>query len=135
MRKYLLKRLLKLNSFGGLKQKISNFVVKINFMSKELKTGIIAIIITAIFIWGYSFLKGQNLFDTNTRYFNVEYSNIAGLTKSSFVTINGLKVGKIVKISFNKNPDKRGELIVRFSVEKDFIFSKNILLFDMEVST
>jgi phospholipid/cholesterol/gamma-HCH transport system substrate-binding protein len=97
-------------------------------MSKELKTGIIAIIITAIFIWGYSFLKGQNLFDTNTRYFNVEYSNIAGLTKSSFVTINGLKVGKIDKISFNKNPDKKGELVVRFSVEKDFMFSKNSIV-------
>jgi len=128
VRKYLFKRLLKSNSFGGLKQKISNFVIKIKFMSKELKTGIIAIIITTIFIWGYSFLKGQNLFDTNTRYFNVEYSNIAGLTKSSFVTINGLKVGKIDKISFNKNPDKRGELIVRFSVEKDFMFSKNSIV-------
>jgi phospholipid/cholesterol/gamma-HCH transport system substrate-binding protein len=93
-------------------------------MSKELKTGIVAIIVIAIFIWGYNFLKGQNLFDTDTRYFNVEYANIAGLTKSSFVTINGLKVGKIDKIEFNQQPDKMGHLIVRFSVEKDFLFSK-----------
>ena len=97
-------------------------------MSKELKTGIVAIIVIAIFIWGYNFLKGQNLFDTDTRYFNVEYANIAGLTKSSFVTINGLKVGKIDKIEFNQQPDKMGHLIVRFSVEKDFLFSKNSIV-------
>jgi len=94
-------------------------------MSKELKTGIVAIIVIAIFIWGYNFLKGQNLFDTDTRYFKVEYANIAGLTKSSFVTINGLKVGKINKIEFNNESGKMGHLIVRFSVEKDFPFSKN----------
>lgn len=94
-------------------------------MSKELKTGIVAVIVIAIFIWGYNFLKGQNLFDTDTRYFNVEYANIAGLTKSSFVTINGLKVGKIDEIEFNQEPHKMGHLIVRFSVEKDFMFSKN----------
>ena len=77
-------------------------------MSKELKTGIVAIVVIAIFIWGYNFLKGQNLFDTNTRYFNVEYANIAGLSKSSAVTINGLKVGKIDKIEFNNNQIKWG---------------------------
>ncbi|MCL7765178.1 MlaD family protein [Polaribacter sp. Z014] len=94
-------------------------------MSKELKTGIVAVIIIFIFIWGYNFLKGQNLFDGNTRYFKVEYSNIGGLTESSLVTINGLKVGKVVDIAFNKAADKKGELIVRFSIDKDFQFSKN----------
>ena len=29
-------------------------------MSKQLKTGIVAVIIIALFIWGYSFLKGHN---------------------------------------------------------------------------
>lgn len=93
-------------------------------MSKELKTGIVAIIVIAIFIWGYNFLKGQNLFDTNTRYFNVEYTNIGGLSKSSLVTINGLKVGKVVGIEFNKEESKKGQLVVRFSMEDDFQFTK-----------
>ena len=97
-------------------------------MSKELKTGIVAVIVIAMFIWGYNFLKGQNLFDTDTRYFKVEYANIAGLTKSSFVTINGLKVGKVDKIEFNNEPGKMGHLIVRFSVQKDFLFSKNSIV-------
>lgn len=93
-------------------------------MSKELKTGIVALIVIVIFIWGYNFLKGQNLLDTNTRYYNVEYKNIGGLSKSSLVTINGLKVGSVVDIDFNKEEGKRGELLVKFSVEKDFEFSK-----------
>jgi phospholipid/cholesterol/gamma-HCH transport system substrate-binding protein len=97
-------------------------------MYKELKTGIVAVIIIVMFIWGYSFLKGQNLFGTEIRYFNVEYANIAGLTKSSLVTINGLKVGKIDKIEFNKDLEKKGQLVVRFSVEEDFVFSKNSIV-------
>ena len=93
-------------------------------MSKELKTGIVAIVIIFIFIWGYNFLKGQNLFDGNTRYFKVEYTNIGGLTKSSSVTINGLKVGKVIDIAFNQSDDKKGQLVVNFAIEKDFEFSK-----------
>jgi phospholipid/cholesterol/gamma-HCH transport system substrate-binding protein len=93
-------------------------------MSKELKTGIVAIVIIFIFIWGYNFLKGQNLFDGNTRYFKVEYTNIGGLTESSSVTINGLKVGKVIDIAFNKSNDKKGQLVVNFAIEKDFDFSK-----------
>jgi len=97
-------------------------------MSKELKTGIVAVVIIVIFIWGYNFLKGQNLFDANTRYFKVEYSNIAGISKSSLVTINGLKVGKVIAIEFNKNENKKGHLVVSFTVEKDFDFSKKSII-------
>lgn len=97
-------------------------------MSKELKTGIVAIVIIAIFIWGYNFLKGQNLFDANTRYFKVEYTNIGGLTESSLVTINGLRVGKVIDIGFNKSIDKKGQLVVRFAIEKDFNFSKKSIV-------
>ena len=97
-------------------------------MSKELKTGIVAIIVIVIFVWGYNFLKGENLFDTNTRYFKVEYTNIGGLNTSSLVTINGLRVGKVMDIEFNQEENKRGQLIVRFAMEKDFLFSKNSIV-------
>lgn len=94
-------------------------------MSKELKIGIVSVVAIVCFIWGFNFMKGQNIFDPGIRFFNVEYKRIGDLTKSSAVTIHGLKVGKVEDIEFNKNPSKRGELIVRFSVEKDFPFSKN----------
>ncbi len=94
-------------------------------MSKELKTGIIALIIIALGIWGYSFLKGQDIFSPSARHFYVEYNKINGLNESSLVTINGLKVGKVEDISFNQKADKRGNLLVRLSLDNDFEFSKN----------
>ena len=97
-------------------------------MSKELKTGIIALIVLAMSFWGYSFLKGENIFKPNNRQFKVEYSNIAGLSKSSLVTINGLKVGKVDKILFNPDPTKRGSLIVLFSMDDAFEFSKKSIV-------
>ena len=92
-------------------------------MSKELKTGIVAVIIIALFIWGYNFLKGENLFTPGERYFFVEFDHIDGLNEASIVTISGFKVGKVVKINFNDTPGKRGTLIVKLSVANDFRFS------------
>jgi len=94
-------------------------------MSKELKTGIVLIIIVVGFIWGFNFLKGHDVFQPNSRFYNVEYTNVGGLTEASLVTINGLKVGQVDDIDFNDSPGKRGDLIVRFSLENDFEFSKN----------
>ena len=93
-------------------------------MSKELKTGIVAIVIIGLLIWGYNFLKGQDLFKGNTRQYFVEYNSIQGINEASLVTINGLKVGKVDKIEFNTDSEKRGGLIVRFTVDNDFQFSK-----------
>ena len=93
-------------------------------MSRELKTGFIAVVIIALFVWGFNFLKGENIFANNQRHFFVEYNNIQGLKKSSSVTINGLQVGRVVGIMFNKNPEKKGKLVVELMVENDFEFSK-----------
>lgn len=97
-------------------------------MSKELKTGIVLIVIIVAFIWGFNFLKGQDIFQPNSRFYQVEYPNIAGLTKASLVTINGLKVGKVDDIDFNESPEKMGHLIVKFSMNNDFKFSKNSIV-------
>lgn len=94
-------------------------------MSKELKTGIVAVVIIALFIWGFNFLKGENLFEANSRVFYIEYDNIKGLNTSSAVSINGLQVGKVSEISFNEDADKKGMLIVKISLDNDFQFSKN----------
>jgi phospholipid/cholesterol/gamma-HCH transport system substrate-binding protein len=94
-------------------------------MSKEFKTGIIAVIIIGVFIWGFNFLKGQNLFEGNARHFFIEYNNIQGLNKASTVTINGLQVGKVTDIKFNNDPTKKGKLVVEISLDNDFEFSKN----------
>ncbi|WP_439131670.1 MlaD family protein [Polaribacter sp.] len=94
-------------------------------MSKELKTGIIVLIIIIGFFWGFNFLKGHDLLDGKARTFYVEYSKIGGLNKASAVTLNGLKVGQVSNIVFDERPETRGYLIVSFNVESDFEFSKN----------
>jgi phospholipid/cholesterol/gamma-HCH transport system substrate-binding protein len=97
-------------------------------MTKELKTGIVLIIIIVAFIWGFNFLKGQDIFQPSKRYYMVDYANVGGLTEASLVTINGLKVGQVDDIDFNKDPEKRGYLIVKFSMQNDIQFSKNSIV-------
>lgn len=93
-------------------------------ISRELKTGVTAVLIIALFIWGYNFLKGLNLFNPPARTFYTEYKNVQGLNTASVVTINGVNVGKVLNIIFNEEPDKRGNLIVEFSIENNFSFAK-----------
>jgi phospholipid/cholesterol/gamma-HCH transport system substrate-binding protein len=88
-------------------------------ISKEVRTGILAIVALVIVIVGYNYLKGQNLLDKN-RSFYALYENVEGLTPGANVTINGLTVGKVLSIKF---ADKKGVLKVHFSVVSDFEFS------------
>mgnify|MGYP000417473095 FL=1 len=94
-------------------------------MSKELKTGIAAVLILCLAYWGFNFLKGQNLLEPASRVFYIEYDNIQGLNKASTVSINGLQVGKVSEITFNTDSIKRGKLVVKISLDNDFEFSKN----------
>ena len=89
--------------------------------SREVKTALLAIIAIVILIFGYSFLKGENLLD-DSRTFYAVYDDVEGLSPSSEVTINGLKVGQVTSIDFLNN---RGELVVTFTVKNDFPFSRN----------
>jgi phospholipid/cholesterol/gamma-HCH transport system substrate-binding protein len=93
--------------------------------SREFKTGLVVIVIAAVFVWGYSYLKGHNLFEGASHSYFTEYNNVQGLNTASMVTINGYEVGKVVDISFNDDLNKRGQLVVEFTVENDFQFSKN----------
>lgn len=75
-------------------------------------------------IYGYSFLKGSNLF-SNERTFYVSYDNVAGLAVSAPVTINGFAIGQVKNIDFE---GKTGNLLVTFTINKDFEFSKNSMV-------
>ncbi|MDC1325686.1 MlaD family protein [Ulvibacter sp.] len=89
-------------------------------VSREVKTGILAIGAILLFVFGYSFLKGTNLFQ-DSRVFFVKYKNVEGLATSAPVTINGLNVGKVNDIRF---ADGNGGLVVKFTVDNAFVFSK-----------
>ncbi len=90
-------------------------------LSREIKTAILVIASILLFIWGYSFLKGKDLF-TNYKTFFVEYENVEGLVMSAPVTINGLSIGKVNSIAIN---NQTGKIRVELQINSDFPIKKS----------
>lgn len=90
-------------------------------ISREIKTAILVIASISLFIWGYSFLKGKDLF-TDYKTFFVEYNSVEGLTSSAPVTLNGLIIGKVNSITINAST---GKLLVELQLKTDFPISKS----------
>ncbi|MBQ0116787.1 MAG: MCE family protein [Flavobacterium sp.] len=90
-------------------------------LSREIKAAILVIGSILLFFWGYSFLKGQGLFDT-TRKFYVVYDNVEGLSPSAAITVNGLTVGKVNGITIDES---NGKLLVELLMTSDFQVPKN----------
>lgn len=84
--------------------------------SKEIRTGLIAVATIFAFVWGYNFLKGNDIF-SKQRIFYTAYTNVGGLTKSNAVTVNGFKVGLVKDVYFE--PVNREYLIVEFMLTAD----------------
>lgn len=82
-------------------------------LKTETKVGIIAIVTIGILIWGLNFLKGKDLFGRQSTYYAV-YKDIGGLLPTSYVFINGMKVGQVTKISYS-DPQMK-QFVVRFEL-------------------
>lgn len=89
-------------------------------VTREVKTAILVIVAILLFIWGYSFLRGRDLFNSY-RTFYVIYNDVEGLSPSAPVTLNGLVVGKVTNIAFM---DQEGHLKIEMQVKTDFPISK-----------
>tara|TARA_R110000868_G_scaffold67158_6_gene199653 strand:+ start:5540 stop:6481 length:942 start_codon:yes stop_codon:yes gene_type:complete len=92
-------------------------------ISKEVKTAILVLLGIILFIFGFNYLKGQNLFEPNTTYYT-EFDYNA-LSQSSIVTVKGNQVGKVLDIVYDYNT---GKTKVAFSVNKQLKFSKNSVI-------
>ena len=90
-------------------------------LSKEIKTAVLVLASIALFIWGYSFLKGKDLL-ANYKTLYAQYENVEGLVVSSPVTISGLNVGKVSKISIDNST---GKVTVELQIKSDFPIKKN----------
>lgn len=75
-----------------------------------------------IFVWGYNYLKGKDLFSKQTILYS-RYHKIEGLVTANPVLINGKQVGSVNKIYFA--PDHSGDLIVAFLIKDKFPIPKN----------
>lgn len=90
-------------------------------LTKEIKTAILVISSILLFIWGYSFVKGNDLFTDNRRIY-VEYDNVEGITNSTAVTLNGLIVGNVSNITIDQST---GKVTVELFLKTDFPISKS----------
>lgn len=86
----------------------------------EIKTGILVVIGIGLFIFGFSYLKSNDIF-IGDRTFYAVYDDVEGVVNGTPVTVNGFPVGSIQDISFLKN----NNLLVKFRVENDLTFSIN----------
>ena len=90
-------------------------------VTREVKTAVLVIGSILLFIWGYYFLRGQDLFNSYKTYY-VVYDDVEGLSPSAPVTLNGLVVGQVVGITFTDY--ETGKLRIEMQVKTDFPISK-----------
>jgi phospholipid/cholesterol/gamma-HCH transport system substrate-binding protein len=91
-------------------------------ISNEVKVGAVAVITIGAFILLFNFLKGTSLF-TSTDTYHIVYSDIAGLTESNPVEINGYQAGVVQDIRLIN--DGAGLILVSLSVDRNFNVPKD----------
>jgi len=86
----------------------------------EIKTGVLVLLGIGLFVFGFSYLKSNDIFVSDRTFYAV-YDDVEGVVNGTPVTVNGFPVGSIQNISFFKN----NSLLVKFRVENDIKFSIN----------
>ena len=84
-------------------------------LSKEAKIGLVAIVVLAITVWGYSFLKGKNILKPTDEYY-VVFDRVDGLIESGNVMYQGYKVGNITSLFFDN--EGSGKFRVKIVLEE-----------------
>ncbi len=91
-------------------------------LNNETKVGILAIVAIALFVIGYNFLKGKNVFTVSSTYY-VEYEKVEGMTNSAMVLINGFQVGTVSDLYLKE--DGSGKIIAVLMLDRGVEIPKN----------
>ena len=65
----------------------------------EIKTGVLVVLGIGLFIFGFSYLKSNDIFVSDRTFYAV-YDDVEGVVNGTPVTVNGFPVGSIQNISF-----------------------------------
>ena len=90
-------------------------------MSNPVKVGIFSLVTLVIFILGFYFLRGIDIFSRKKSFYAV-YSRVDGLYKSNLVEIDGFPIGRVGDM--DRNP-ATGEIVVRIDLEKEINIPKS----------
>jgi phospholipid/cholesterol/gamma-HCH transport system substrate-binding protein len=91
-------------------------------ISNETKVGILAAISIALFIIGYNFLKGNDIFSRENEFY-ARYDKVEGLTKSKPVLVNGFQIGRVSELTLMPN----GQILVQFKINPKYQVPKNTI--------
>lgn len=91
------------------------------YITKEVRIGIAGIVALCVLVIGINFLKGINMFKPAT-YFYINFSNVSGLTKSSPVFADGVRIGIVHDIYYNF--EKPGDIYVEVEVDTELKLPK-----------
>ncbi len=84
-------------------------------LRNEYQIGLTVLITFIVLILGINFLKGKSVFSGQKTYYAV-YDDVTGMHESSYIYINGMKVGHVVKIS--SMDKKNSRFLIELSVSK-----------------
>jgi len=84
-------------------------------ISNETKVGILAAFAIAIFIIGYNFLKGNDVFTSENEYYAI-YDKVDGLTVSKPVLVNGFQIGRVSALTLQPN----GQILAEFKIDPKY---------------
>lgn len=87
-------------------------------ITREIKIASVFIVALALFVWGFNFLAGKNIFFRQLTLYAV-YDQVNGLEEANPVVINGFKVGMVKDIGFH--PDGSGRMLVKFLITNNDI--------------
>lgn len=90
--------------------------MKIRFLTREVKVGIMTIVAIFVLYFGLNFLKGVDIFKPIS-YYHAVFDDIGGLVASSPVYIKGYKAGQVEEIKYDFG--KANSFVVQISCEKN----------------
>ena len=87
-------------------------------VSKEFRVGVFAILSLSILYLGFNYLKGIEFLNKTDQYYAI-YDDVAGLTVSNPVKINGFSVGRVSDVSIMQ--ENENKILVELDITKDII--------------
>ena len=91
------------------------------YFTKEVKIAIVAIVGLVVLFLGMNFLKGIDLFSSESKYY-ISFKDISGLSSSCPIYADGYQVGVVRNIQYDDGQTK--DIIVEASINKDMRIPK-----------
>src|SRR5690606_7558148 len=86
----------------------------------ETKVGILTAVAIAVLIVGYSFLKGNDVFSSENKFY-AKYNRVDGLAVSKPVLVNGYQIGRVSALTLLPS----GQIIAEFKIDEQYEIPKN----------